>query len=255
MKPTSELYNNLMQTSYDHFNKTLFNNSLPDIMFTIQRINGVMGYFSANRWRSIKGVKCHELAINPHYMAQYSVIELMQTLVHEMVHCWQYCHGKPSQRNYHNKEWANKMESIGLMPSSTGRPGGKKVGQSMNDYPIPGGEFIKECRALIKQDSFTVNWIDANVRPSSLTTDKERISLLEQALSEENITSEELDELTEGLSTTIGSLYDDTDEEYPAKPINKNKTKYVCNNCEINMWGKSNLNILCMDCDIKLDEQ
>lgn len=41
----------------------------------------------------------------------------MQTIVHEMVHLWQYEFGKPSHRTYHNKE-ADKM-AIGLMPSNT----------------------------------------------------------------------------------------------------------------------------------------
>lgn len=48
-----------------------------------------------------------------------------------MTHLWQYHFGKPGRRGYHNKEWANKMESIGLMPSSTGQPGGDKTGDKM----------------------------------------------------------------------------------------------------------------------------
>ena len=40
------------------------------------------------------------------------------------------------------------MESIGLMPSSTGEPGGKKTGQKMGDYPIKNGAFYLQCVAF-----------------------------------------------------------------------------------------------------------
>ena len=63
-----------------------------------------------------------------------------------MVHVWQHAHGKPSERGYHNKEWAAKMKAIGLQPSSTGMVGGKETGQSMMDYIIPGGAFTRALR-------------------------------------------------------------------------------------------------------------
>ena len=37
----------------------------------------------------------------------------------------------------YNKEFAEKMMSVGLMPSTTGKPGGKTVGQKMSDYFKP----------------------------------------------------------------------------------------------------------------------
>ncbi|GFV90229.1 sprT domain-containing protein [Trichonephila clavipes] len=51
------------------------------------------------------------------------------------------------------------MEQVGLMPSSTGQPGGNKVGQSMNDYPIPGGRFMKETLELFRS-GFALSWFD-----------------------------------------------------------------------------------------------
>lgn len=32
---------------------------------------------------------------------------------------------------------------------------------------------------------------------------------------------------------------------------NKNKTKYTCNGCETNIWGKADLNIICEECGMK----
>jgi len=40
------------------------------------------------------------------------------------------------------------MESLGLVPSSTGAPGGKKTGQKMNDYPLKNGIFEKVLRRM-----------------------------------------------------------------------------------------------------------
>src|SRR5262249_14822765 len=64
--------------------------------------------------------------------------EILSTLVHEMVHVWQYCFGKPTRGRYHNREWAAKMKSIGLQPSNTGKPGGKETGQHMTHYIVEG---------------------------------------------------------------------------------------------------------------------
>jgi len=65
-----------------------------------------------------------------------------------MTHVWQHVFGKPSGRNYHNKEWAAKMKAIGLQPSSTSMVGGKETGQRMGDYVIPGGPFTKTFAKL-----------------------------------------------------------------------------------------------------------
>jgi hypothetical protein len=72
----------------------------------------------------------------------------MGTLVHEMVHLWQQEFGRPSRRNYHNREWGDKLESVGLMPSDTGEPGGKRTGQRVTHFVIPEGPFDLAFRAM-----------------------------------------------------------------------------------------------------------
>jgi ribosomal protein L37AE/L43A len=49
------------------------------------------------------------------------------------------------------------MEEIGLMPSSTGRPGGRKTGQQMAHYIIKGGRFEALAARLIA-DNFKISW-------------------------------------------------------------------------------------------------
>jgi hypothetical protein len=125
---------------YEHFNARLFAGELPGVILNFCRKAGCMGFFAPRRWAKGDAVT-HELSINPDILNHPNPTEVCQTLVHEMVHLWQEELGKPSRRGYHNAEWADKMESIGLMPSSTGAPGGARVGQKMADYVIEGGLF------------------------------------------------------------------------------------------------------------------
>ena len=41
------------------------------------------------------------------------------------------------------------MEILGLIPSDTGRPGGKRTGQSMGHYVSDGGPFAQAAKALL----------------------------------------------------------------------------------------------------------
>lgn len=46
--------------------------------------------------------------------------DILSTLLHEMVHHWQYRFGTPGRRGYHNIEFAAKMLEVGLHASDTG---------------------------------------------------------------------------------------------------------------------------------------
>jgi hypothetical protein len=65
-----------------------------------------------------------------------------------MVHRWQQEYGHPSRTGYHNREWAAKMEEVGLVPSSTGEPGGEKVGQGITHYIAEDGPFERAFHAM-----------------------------------------------------------------------------------------------------------
>jgi hypothetical protein len=58
---------------------------------------------------------------------------------------------------YHNKEWAQLMCTIGLMPSDTGAPGGKQTGQRVSHYIIEGGPFDQAADVLLAT-GFCLNW-------------------------------------------------------------------------------------------------
>jgi hypothetical protein len=76
-----------------------------------------------------------------------------------MAHLWQEHFGKPGRGRYHNKQWAAKMEEIGLIPSHTGEPGGKRTGQSMSHYIQEGGPFQQQWKVLA-ECGFTFDYQD-----------------------------------------------------------------------------------------------
>jgi hypothetical protein len=144
--PITEAEYSGLQQAYEFMNATLFGGELPDLLITLQRQANSKGYFSADRfaWRNGDGVnRQHELALNPDTFIGRTDEEIIGTLVHEQVHCWEVVHGTAPKRHYHNRTWAQKMISIGLMPSSTGAVGGKITGIRMTHYILPDGAFAK----------------------------------------------------------------------------------------------------------------
>ena len=269
MNPTTELYQALEQ-AYEHFNRELFASQLPEVIFTFQRKSGVMGYFSPERWGNATGETRNEIAINPSFLASSRLIEICQTLVHEMAHCWQHQFGKPSRKGYHNLQWARKMMSIGLMPSSTGEPGGEMVGQAMGDYIIEGGPFIQSFDSLKNTINFDFPWFDRKALPRLYEPviaavpspkAKEAKPTFAELKADQSDFYDVIKEIAEsgvvplseyfgdkGGRESLGSLAPDTfvQREAAKRPT---RTKYVCDGCGAKVYGKANLNISCNDCD------
>ena len=151
---TDKFYKDL-SFAFDHYNRALFENSLPTILFSIRAKANSPGYFSPDRLAqaSKKSNKLHEIALNP-IIFDRGVLEIFSTLVHEMAHLWQKEHGSSSKNGYHNSEFAEKMLTIGLPSSDTGEPGGKPTGSKMLDYIEKGGMFEKATAILIKSYTF-----------------------------------------------------------------------------------------------------
>lgn len=159
--PTLDFYGHL-DDAFVFFNDRLFDGALPKIMFELTNKKQVAGLFKAASWQATDGVYVHSIAINPQIIVQSTPLVIYITLVKEMVHLWQKTYGKASRPGYHNTEWGDKMESIGLMPSSTGLPGGKKVGQKMSSYLIAGGAFEAAAVDFFLEGNF-INLVDATI--------------------------------------------------------------------------------------------
>jgi predicted SprT family Zn-dependent metalloprotease len=240
MKPTKQTYSEL-QDAYDFFNKALFSNQLPPCLITLQRHKKSYGYFSFEKFVHVGGKRTDEIALNPAYFPVCPPEEIMQTLVHEMCHLWQFHFGKPGRGAYHNKEWAEKMESIGLMPSSTGKAGGKKTGDHVADYFIEEGLFIKKYRSLFSGD-FQISWMDRFPIRDKL------VQAIGDGIVSEAINIETHEELAElGLSVDNEGIIQVLQED------RSNRQKYTCPDCKVNVWGKPFLKINCEDCDCSFE--
>lgn len=157
--PTKEAYDDL-ELAYTHLNRYLFDGNLPGVIFTLQRSKRYLGFFSRKRFQHV-GTKAmvDEIAMNPAYFAIRPVEAVLSTLAHEMCHQWQAHFGQPGRRGYHNREFADKMKSIGLQASATGRPGGKEVGEAMSHFILPDGAFLASVSRLLETE-FRLSWLD-----------------------------------------------------------------------------------------------
>jgi hypothetical protein len=256
MKTPTHSFYRYLEAAYDHFNAALFAGRLPTCLLTVQREKNVMGYFSANRWTDPDGRVVHEIAVNPAYFARHNLMEVLQTIVHEMTHNWQHCFGQPSRSGYHNKEWARKMEQIGLMPSSTGQAGGKKTGQKMSDYPIKGAAFERATKAFIRKTQ-GLPWVDrfAALTPSCQPRDQE-LSWDEELASEDLVEVAGDEALTALLTSPIRELFQDLvpEEQLQETARKKVKSRYTCPHCHTNVWGKPSLKLLCGECGTAYEE-
>jgi predicted SprT family Zn-dependent metalloprotease len=228
LNPTQETYDNLLM-AFKLMNEQLFADKLPLCLITLQRKRGTMGYYSKNRFcrNSDRKTTSDEIALNPEYFSTDGQDErqVIQTLVHEMVHLWQHHFGEPGRRSYHNKNWSEKMMSVGLMPSSTGKEGGNVTGEHMSDYVIESAPFAKAYKNLIKS-GFVLDWVESRPpQKRSLTELVGEGSLLDQAGNNEA-------------------------GETPPNPADRsNRLKYSCPKCSLNAWAKPGANLVCGDCE------
>ncbi len=223
--PTKKTYIGLNDV-YDYFNDELFEGELPRCLITLQRSNRGSGYFSQERFRDATSkAVTDEIALNPIFFQYQPTEEVLSTLVHEMCHLWQHHFGKPSRAGYHNREWAEKMIAIGLMPSDTGKPGGKQTGQRMGDYIIDDGPFERACAKLISERGYKLPYWDRTIE----------LILAEQGEAQQQHAPD--------------------NKPKRRKVTDKNKVKYSCPGCRVNVWGRPALRLKCMACDETLQER
>ncbi len=205
-----------LDRAYKFFNEKFFHSQLPPTLITLQRKGKAMGYFHGKRFKGVDDGQetVDELALNPDCFG-LGDYETLNTLVHEMCHVWQAHHGKPSRNGYHNRQWAEKMVAIGLMPFDTKRHTEedirqlavdqiKQTGQSVSDFPIPNGLFDRQAKALLAS-GWHIKW------ESKMLAGKRSHQRKKQ-----------------------------------------NKVKYHCSVCGANAWGKPILQLMCGTCMVTM---
>jgi len=218
---------NTLEDLFTFYNEKLFAGSLPYCLVNLSRHRQAAGFFIEKNWQSAVGETKHEISINPDTMGMGDMF-WHSTLVHEIVHMWQFEFGKPSRYNYHNKEWALKMMDIGLMPTSTGQPGGKPIGQNMDHYVMEERKFQQAFNSISQQELL-------NLRLPYINTASMK------------------------LLATVGDkrLGESGPDEIEAKLVESRsgkKSKYTCV-CGVNVWGKSGLALHCNSCNADFEEQ
>jgi predicted SprT family Zn-dependent metalloprotease len=214
--PTMAQFESL-QKLFNHFNGPLFGGELEDVLLNLSRKGSrVLGFFAPDCWqgRSGEDKPVSEISLNPRYLGLRTPEATASTLVHEMCHLWQHLHGKAGRRGYHNKQWAQKMETVGLIASDSGLPGGRKTGERMTHYVLDDGPFSRAF-ARMPQDWF-LPFVEG---PPVFAHGVARSPVAEPTLS-------------------------DTSNS------DRSKTRYSCAGCETHVWGKPGLALICGFCHL-----
>ncbi|MFC1885453.1 SprT-like domain-containing protein [Thermodesulfobacteriota bacterium] len=103
---------------FDLFNYYFFNKKLAPCVISFERTSKrTLGHFVLDR--NAYGLKWN-ININGQY-AQDPLVDTLATLLHEMTHQWQQDFGKKNRSpNYHNKQFTEKTEDLGIPSSSNG---------------------------------------------------------------------------------------------------------------------------------------
>ena len=149
------------QKAFAFYNKTLFGTTLPECIITLQRIKRVRGYYSNRRFvkSSLDGSNRSEIALNPDYFGLVSDTEVLATLVHEMCHMKMDLIGCQCANGYHDRQWAEEMMRVGLIPTNNGRLDGRKTGYYMTQLIKEGGFFQYATKKLL-DEGFKISYYD-----------------------------------------------------------------------------------------------
>lgn len=218
--PTVQAYN-LLQNGFTFLNEKLFENQLPQVLITLTRSKYKEGYFCACAFENRAAQTAHEISMNPRYLGVRSDTDSFSTLAHEMCHLARHIGGRPNRKGgygaggYHDVVWTEKMIRIGLMPSDTGAPGGKRTGYRVSHYVIEGGLFDHACRELLAR-GYGFDW-----------RDKQPV------------------ERTGGPALTGPA-------DQTAKPnkeqARNTRTRFVCGSCDLRAWSRRSARLSCNEC-------
>ena len=134
--PSLQIYGSI-EFAVNFFRDELFSGEMPEVVIRlINKSPKIDGYHAPATFVSrTSSERSDEIGLNP-VLFHRPLREILVTLVHQMTHAWLHHYGSPSRAGYHNRQWSQKMKSIGLQPSNTGKKGGKEIGQVMSQYIV-----------------------------------------------------------------------------------------------------------------------
>lgn len=174
-----------LQEAYDFYNASLFDGLLPECLITFNRRAHSRGYYCpqnfaerGNYTEVPEGEEppepnhIDEIALNPDAFVGRTDPEILSTLVHEMVHLWQQHFGNAPKSQYHNTEWANKMQSVGLRSSTTEDESGARTGGKMSHYILPDMAFDVCTQEFLQGGRIALRWQSQVVGPKEVKKNK-----------------------------------------------------------------------------------
>jgi hypothetical protein len=146
--PTDRTYSEL-DRAYVDFNAELFDGELPGCLITLTRRRHSQGFLKLGQFcSSDRSETTDEIGLNPQRFDGVPDDEIQATLVRLMVHQWRAYQDRPPKKpNYCDELCARKMESVGLVPTDTGKPGGRRTGSGIGHLILEDGLFAYVCAA------------------------------------------------------------------------------------------------------------
>lgn len=275
--PTHETYGDL-QRAYDHFNRVLFKAGLQPCLITLRARNS-LGYFYWDRFQHSDGRRSHEIALNPEEFARHTIEQCLSTLVRMQVLQMQRIARTHSRPGYYNRDFAERMNAIGLGVKNTGTWGGAVTGDKVSHFIMPGGPFAVAARALVDRN-FRARWADrflsSSERDWSIIEPPDETDAISTPLRAMPGTemdagpSAAVDDNVEQLDASndpsgpSGNTQDYVGRAPPpletsptdfiaARPSgDPSKAKFVCPLCKAAAWGKRSLHLVCGHCVVAM---
>ncbi len=141
-----------LQKMFDYFNAELFDGKLGHVMLNLSRHNPrTLGFFAPDRWEGEGSDKrVSEISLNPSNLRYRTPEQICSTMVHEQCHFLLWERKMASRGGYHCRRFSDLMQSVGLITSSTGAPGGARTGQKISHYIEPTGAFARAFERMPK---------------------------------------------------------------------------------------------------------
>ena len=235
VKTSTELYAKI-QTVIDELDSTFFSGKekerIPELVFAVnnQCRACVTAFVSPDAlYDKRNNRKLQYLGINSKYLDR-DVSAILSTICHELCHIYENAYIHIPRGGYHDRQWVELMEGCGLTPVFL-----NKSKTSVSTKIAEGGafeEFVKTFKEKHGEDYFNI------VEYSIEIEHKTKVAL----------------GIEEGEDTEDSSPKADNADK-PVKKYNRNKVKYTCPDCGMHLWGKSNLSIICGECNMKLEEE
>jgi len=243
--------------AYDFYNSALFAGMLPVCIVTLDKNVNYFGCFRplnfVGNGKENEGRNLHEITMNVTFFALRPIEMTLSTVVHEMCHLKTYEDGTYGCGKYHNREFAELMKSVGLIPSSTGKPGGKETGQSVSHYIEKNGLFERKTRELMEK-GFLFPFVERLREQVRVLTVEE---IKKKAIPEKpGFFRDDDGSIIKGKTYNCGK--DEKGKEI-VKVVIKDEQKwrrssYQCE-CGTKIQGKSGLDITCNECGTRFVEE